>query len=70
MPLTGTMLRADRSIAKSRDLLTRIAAGLRESARTVAYSRSQINESLAVLHRTDVSLAEFVGRPSLSDEKP
>lgn len=67
MRLTATILRSDASIAKSRDLLNKIAAGIRESARTVAYSRTHINESLAVLHRTDVSLAEFVD--AASDDK-
>ena len=65
MPLTATILCADTSIAKSRDLLNKITEGLRESARTVARSRRQINESLVMLQRIDVSLADFVSGPSV-----
>jgi hypothetical protein len=69
MPRTPTILRADTSIAMSRDLLNKIAAGLRESARSVAFSRRQIDESLLMLQRTDVTLAQY-RRGVPSDEEP
>jgi hypothetical protein len=53
----------------SRDLLNKIAAGLRESARSVAFSRRQIDESLLMLQRTDVTLAQY-RRGVPSDEEP
>ena len=61
MPLNAIILRTNTSIAKSRDLLKKIAMGLKDSARTVAISRHQINESLLMLQRTDVSLADSGG---------